>query len=848
MFFSKFRRSKRGVGSVVGAVFVILIILSGFVFYQIALLTMNNYNRVTDEMNQADWRRANEELTILGAHVTSSNYLDVTVKNTGSVQSVIEWIGIFDQSISPEGQQFFSANIPIPIGENRTFNSGQEGIFNATFMITPTNHEYLVQLVTKEGNIYFFTLYPASQADLALSLIAVPATVYQGNNITVFATVTNINEYNVVANNLVLDLTVDPTDWTQEVSAPDNLTIDSLSPGSSTFFTWTYTTTTGATEDKTVTFTATLNPDGPSASASVTIKPQPNGSNGQGQITITGSAATQKYSPSQWSTLGETTHLSGTITDLSASDNNKVSFESYYTGTEDTINKYVTSNNSNVDGIENIGFMNNFEGMQSEPNGNYAVLTENLTVNSAHIFGNNITGTSSDEIKGGEILGCIFNSGSATTAVSSIKFYGTSNSHNVHAKAVICNNSGNILINGTSEESGRIDKIGWHTLTFKNPPSVNPNTTYFLMIISESSKIYVYYSNSVEDVGIRENDNNYDSPTNLSGWDTNNFNYSIYATTTGAEGYNLDYEVQWTDLSTSPENSELSIYLTEQSGSENSTVDVRTPSGWFNAFPSLTTGWNNISITPYLTSSTFTIRFRDATPNDATMDSWNIETTLIRQTGQIDQYTCEVEFSGTSDTEVWQSILWNVETSFDANDVVVTIQFYDYNQNAYVTSGDGYSSFLSIAEQSNLQSQTVESNFDRFRDSSGTWKVKIVATKYISDQFTMNVDWIELQTTYKSDGNTVAYGEFQEYTIKATSATGVSAAFMYASIYVNGTNIALLNADTNQAIANPAWVQLDVNGEYRIKLQSTNSESETFVILVSVGTTVGQKTVTQEAP
>ena len=220
---------------------------------------------------------------------------------------------------------------------------------------------------------------------------------------------------------------------------------------------------------------------------------------------------------------------------------------------------------------------------------------------------------------------------------------------------------------------------------------------------------------------------------------------------------------------------------------------------------------------------------------------------LFCTTVYVEGIVVKLSSQGTSNTEVLQSILWNVETSFDANDVVVTIQFYDYNQNVYVTSGDGYSSFLSIAEQSNLQSQTVESNFDRFRDSSGTWKVKIAATKYTSDQFTMNVDWIELQTTYESGGNTVAYGEFG-LTIKATSATGVSAAFMYASIYVNGTNIALLNADTNQAIANPAWVQLDVNGEYRIKLQSTNSESETFVILVSVGTTVGQKTVTQEAP
>ena len=88
LFFSKFRRSKRGVGSVVGAVFVILIILSGFVFYQIALLTMNNYNRVTDEMNQAEWRRSNEELTIVKAHITGDNYLDVKLK-TRQFQSVM---------------------------------------------------------------------------------------------------------------------------------------------------------------------------------------------------------------------------------------------------------------------------------------------------------------------------------------------------------------------------------------------------------------------------------------------------------------------------------------------------------------------------------------------------------------------------------------------------------------------------------------------------------------------------------------------------------------------------------------------------------------------------------------
>jgi hypothetical protein len=71
-----------------------------------------------------------------------------------------------------------------------------------------------------------------------------------------FVTVTNINEDDVVANNISLDLTVEPPNLTQEVSAPATLTIDSLAPGSSTFFSWTYATIIGATEDKTVIFTA----------------------------------------------------------------------------------------------------------------------------------------------------------------------------------------------------------------------------------------------------------------------------------------------------------------------------------------------------------------------------------------------------------------------------------------------------------------------------------------------------------------------------------------------------------------------------------------------------------------
>ena len=69
----------------------------------------------------------------------------------------------------------------------------------------------------------------------------------------------------------------------------------------------------------------------------------------------------------------------------------------------------------------------------------------------------------------------------------------------------------------------------------------------------------------------------------------------------------------------------LSIPATESLG-----VDVWTGSAWQNVFASLGNGWNNATITSYLTSSTLTIRFKgNSESSDSTQDSWNIDSTVI---------------------------------------------------------------------------------------------------------------------------------------------------------------------------------------------------------------------------
>jgi len=64
--------------------------------------------------------------------------------------------------------------------------------------------------------------------------------------------------------------------------------------------------------------------------------------------------------------------------------------------------------------------------------------------------------------------------------------------------------------------------------------------------------------------------------------------------------------------------------------SENIRVDVWTGSTWQSLFTDLTNGWNNISVSSYLNSSTFTIRFKGTTEtNDVMQDTWNIDATLL---------------------------------------------------------------------------------------------------------------------------------------------------------------------------------------------------------------------------
>jgi len=94
--------------------------------------------------------------------------------------------------------------------------------------------------------------------------------------------------------------------------------------------------------------------------------------------------------------------------------------------------------------------------------------------------------------------------------------------------------------------------------------------------------------------------------------------------------YELDLEGQWISADYDETNEELCIYAGTQDA-EALKVEVRSGGSWVTLIADLTASvWTNVSVTTYLTSSTFTIRFLGGTESsDTIQSSWNVDCALL---------------------------------------------------------------------------------------------------------------------------------------------------------------------------------------------------------------------------
>ncbi len=720
----RLKRSRKGAGSIIGIAFLVLILMSGFSFYMLNVNANNNYRKTLQEIDELDWKRGQEKITFESVSVTGSSKLNVTVKNDGSLQSHLIWLGVFNKTATPDTQEYHELD---------EYVNPAETLPNVGSNITVNKEDtYVIQLVTELGNTFSYS-YPQSEE-----------------------------------------------------------------------------------------------------------------ASGQAGVTITGVNCTAEYNPSQWNLLGSTTNVSGSASNLTSNDGNYAVFRSYLSGTNTDITDFVDETcDSYLPSSK--GTHSDFSAQQAGPDSIYDTLTEENT-------------------GGGASNSTLLNDGFEA-------FVWDANWDNIFHN---WRRDNFLAHNGSASAWASNGYEG--TFTCDNLNASGASAIYvdfwFRKQRTEFTDFTLYYYdgsgyNLIDELDDNGADNtwlHYTQKVTDSRYFVSNFRIRFDATLSGGENvwvddvriikeqsndnYQLDLGVQWTNADYNEANEMLCIYGGTM-GSENIRVDVWTGSAWQNLFTDLSSGWNNVSVSPYLTSSTFTIRFNgnDET-GDTTQDSWNIDATLLHVWTTTDEYTAEVEFTGSGNTADWTRLVWQIDSCWDIGEVNTTIQFYNYTLGDYAPSGNGYVNYVSDATPNTdeLKSQTITSNPDDFKNSTGHWAVKIKGVKTTSTQFLMKIDWIELNLTYSSSGNSVPYNSWQWYTITATTADGDPIPYAYASVYTNGTNITLRNASDQTSIPNPAWVRLNADGEYQLEMKSTNDASETFVLYAVVGSVVGQKTITQEAP
>jgi len=110
------------------------------------------------------------------------------------------------------------------------------------------------------------------------------------------------------------------------------------------------------------------------------------------------------------------------------------------------------------------------------------------------------------------------------------------------------------------------------------------------------------------------------------------------------------------------------------------------------------------------------------------------------------EYTCEVEFTGSSDTQPWVQLGWLVDSAWTTGSVSVSIQLFNYTLGDYSTSGDAFMSYTSSATPNTdeTKTNTITINPTNFRDASGNWKLKIKGVKSTSSSFDLKIDLARL--------------------------------------------------------------------------------------------------------
>ena len=87
---------RRGVGPVIVSAFMVVILLLGFNSFRLILFRATQHGDFIDDIQQADYEKDLESITVLGKPFDESDELSLIVVNVGEIESTITWISVLD--------------------------------------------------------------------------------------------------------------------------------------------------------------------------------------------------------------------------------------------------------------------------------------------------------------------------------------------------------------------------------------------------------------------------------------------------------------------------------------------------------------------------------------------------------------------------------------------------------------------------------------------------------------------------------------------------------------------------------------------------------------------------------
>jgi hypothetical protein len=286
---------------------------------------------------------------------------------------------------------------------------------------------------------------------------------------------------------------------------------------------------------------------------------------------------------------------------------------------------YVDNNTSNIDNSTDKGIHSNFTALQYGPDLIYDTLAETSAQISVKSFGNATIGGSTQSVSAPQTIVCKFTAPEVGD-ITSITIWLSGSSLPSGPKVVLYSDSAGSPSSLLRSSATFTPAGGWNAISITAYSMSAGEVLWLGVAASGNNIVYAYRSGTTNQLGQRSADapNPFGTPT-FSAQEL-----SVYANySTVVAPCLLDLEVQWTNVDYDETNEYLCIYGGTM-GSENITVDVWNGAAWQSLFTDLSTGWNNVSISSYLTSSNFTIRFRDGNENgDVAQDSWNIDVALL---------------------------------------------------------------------------------------------------------------------------------------------------------------------------------------------------------------------------